>query len=73
MSTVTLSVTKEVTPEAIEIVKSLSLGLRAKDIGDKMEMSSRTVEAKIDLLKKDYGAVTHSHLVGIFIRNKIID
>lgn len=73
MPTVTIEVKREVSQEVIDIVKSLSLGLRARDIGPKLGISSRTVEAKIDKMRADYGAITHAHLVGIFIRNKIIE
>lgn len=69
----TVSVEVGVTQEAIEIVYGLSIGLRPKDIAEKLELSNRTVEARIDLLRKDYKCHTPAHLVGVFIRNKIIN
>jgi DNA-binding NarL/FixJ family response regulator len=73
MSTVTIEITKEISPETIEIVKSLSLGLRARDIGPKLKLSPRTAESRIDQIRKDYEAETQAHLVAIFFRNKLID
>lgn len=72
MQTVTVEVTREISPETIEIVESLSLGLRARDIGPKLKISHRTAEARIDQIRKEYTAETQAHLVAIFFRNNLI-
>lgn len=69
---VMVSVEVGVTQEALDIVSGLSIGLRAKDLAERLKISHRTVEAKIDLLRKDYQCLTPAHLVAVFIRNKII-
>lgn len=71
--TLTLQVTTEIHQEAIDIVNHLSYGLRPAQIAGKMNFGRRTIEFKIDQLRKDYGCLTASHLVAVFIRNKIIE
>lgn len=71
--TMTLSVQVEVSKEARDIVDHLSLGLRPREIAETLGLSNRTIEAKIDQLRADYGCKTPAHLVGVFFRNKLID
>lgn len=55
-----------------EILKGLSFGGNAKDIGTKLEISPRTVENHIAILKAVHQAKNTTHLVATAIRKKII-
>lgn len=68
-----MSVKVEVAKEDLDIVDHLSLGLRPREIGEILGLSGRTIEAKIDQLRADYGCKTPAHLVGVFMRNKLIE
>lgn len=71
--TVSVEVKRELTKEAVDIVYLLSMGFRPKDIGDRLQISNRTAEAKIDALRGQFQCSTPAHLVGVFMRNKLIE
>lgn len=55
------------------IVSLLAAGKRPKEIGEVMELSNRTIEAKIDQIRVAAGCQTPAQLVAKFIREKIIE
>ena len=71
-TSIIVSVERVPTDHAKKIVALLSQGYNAKHIADMMDINNRTLEAHINRLKSEYGASTLSHLVAIFMRNKVI-
>lgn len=55
-----------------EILFLLSLGHTAGEIGPMVDLKPRTVEKYLETMRAAYGAKNASHLVGIALRNKII-
>lgn len=56
----------------ITIVNHISNGLRAKEIGVKMGLSSRTIEHHVSRLLLIHNAKSQAHLVAIFLRSELI-
>jgi DNA-binding CsgD family transcriptional regulator len=54
------------------IVKMLSHGSTAKEIADKLNLSHRTIEKRLELLRMQYKVKNTPHLVGHFFRLGII-
>jgi DNA-binding CsgD family transcriptional regulator len=57
----------------LEIIKMLADGHKAKDIGQILSISARTVEKHIQLVKAKFQAKTASHLIAIAFRQKLIE
>lgn len=56
-----------------EIIRLLSLGYTAREIGKQGGLTERGVVAIIEKLKVAYDCKNTPHLVATFIRNKIIE
>lgn len=54
------------------ILELLAEGDRAKEIGTKMEISHRTIERHIEIIKAIHRAKNLHHLVSIALREKLI-
>lgn len=55
-----------------EILNFLAKGENSKTIGKEMELSHRTVEKYIELMKLSHQAKSTTHLVAIALRSKLI-
>jgi DNA-binding NarL/FixJ family response regulator len=55
-----------------QIVLLLANGFTAKEIGEKMKLSNRTIEKYLDVIKGELNAKTSAHLVHICHQNKMI-
>ncbi len=62
----------ELTKQQLKIVSMLAEGLRAKEIGQKLGISSKTVESHYVQMKAKMGAKTLPHIVHVAHRQKII-
>lgn len=62
-----------ITESLKQIVRLLAEGKRPKEIGKELELSNRTIEAKIDQIRIAAGCHTPAHLVAKFLREKIIE
>jgi DNA-binding NarL/FixJ family response regulator len=56
-----------------KILIMLSNGKKVSEIGQSLELSPRTIEKQIELLKSTYGAKNVTHLIAIVLREKIIE
>jgi DNA-binding CsgD family transcriptional regulator len=56
----------------IQIIQYLSEGLINKQIGNCLNLNTRTIEKRIALLKEKYECMTIAHLVAYSIKNDII-
>lgn len=56
-----------------EILKLMASGLRAKEIGQKLNISNRVVERRVEIMKFSHGAKNAIELVVMAIRKKIIE
>lgn len=61
-----------VTIRDYKIILFLSEGMIAKEIGDALELSPRTIETKIHDLKTIFKAHTHAHLVSTMFIKRIL-
>lgn len=61
-----------VSEKRLKIIELVSMGLTSVEIGRRVELSPRTVEKHLELLRATYGAKNSSHLVGIAFREKLI-
>ena len=63
----------EVTENEIELVQMVANGHRAASIGAKMGKSRRTIESKLDNLRRKTGSETVPELIANFMRAKLIN
>lgn len=61
-----------VTPREMEVLVLICDGLNSKEIGSKLNMSSRTVETHKNKLLQKFGVLNTPHLVAYSFRNKLI-
>lgn len=64
--------TVEISPEWIGIVQQLADGKNISEITTRKQLSKRTLETKIQLIKYTLGCKTLSHLTALFLRKKLI-
>ncbi len=64
---------KVVKEDEAQMVKYYSEGLKSPQISIQMEIKERTLEKRVEKLRASYGAKTIAHLVGIFLREGIIE
>ena len=64
--------TTDLTVRKIEILKMLYQGLRNAAIGDRLKISTRTVEAHVGNVISKLGAQNRTEAVQIALRNRII-
>jgi len=60
------------TKQQVFIVKQVSEGFTSKEIAHSLEISKKTVEKYIELMKAVHGAKNLYNLVAIFFRKKLI-
>lgn len=71
-NTIELTVKRTANEMEVSIIQMLADGLRPKDISKKIGKSTKTVEYRIDQLKKAYGCGSYVGLVVLFFRNNLI-
>lgn len=54
-----------------QIIALLADGLTSREIGNKLKLSHRTIEVHIAGLKMVYGAKNTTHLVAMWVREKL--
>jgi DNA-binding CsgD family transcriptional regulator len=63
----------EITDHHIRMVQLLSEGYKAFEIGQKLHLSARTIEAHVQFLLKKLNCRNTAHLVGSFLRYGLLD
>ncbi len=64
--------TESLTDKELEVLKLVCEGLSSKEIGDKLFLSSRTIETHKNNLMKKFNVHTTGKLISLAIKNKII-